>query len=313
MTAPLSVFCRATARANAKPRPAWFSKPACLRSLFEALTVVADRGVDVRAVVVSDGEIGADVRAEIDALDPAVRPEVLVRRGGSSRRSMLNLYDTALARIGHDDLVWFAEDDYVYAPDAFVHLVAAAEAVDADYLALHHPDDTAWHRSHPSQPLTRRSFPVRRFTVGRGSDDAGAGAGVLTWTTVTHSTSTFGVRATALRRDRWLLGLATRAGSPFAHATSMAVQGRAPFAWRRLGADANWSRYPAQWRKSALRAPMRAAVNVAAGHRWLVGRRRPTLLVAPEVDLVCHAEDGFVTDHRDWRVIAAGAGPRGAA
>ena len=226
-------------------------------------------GADV--VVVADGGVLPD-------LADLVPGPVVTVRGGSAARSFRRLLDAADAPAG---LVWFAEDDYVYLPDALEAVCAAADALpQADYLGVYTPDNSAWHAAHVSQPARRgveRVFEVD----GRA------------WRRAWDSTSTFGVRAQALREDRALLRLCSRAGGPWDHACVLAVQGVPPYPWSALHANLFLRLSRASAGRVVSRPLLRAAVDLASRTGSRTG-------VAPVVDLATHAEPGYVAPGTDW-------------
>ena len=292
MTA-LTAYYRVTATGNGKPRPPWFSRRTAMLSF-----LTAAQRLDARVVVVADG----GVPAELADLVPG---RVVPVRGGSAARSFRRLLDVAASNPdGAADLggaadpaglVWFAEDDYVYRPDALEAVCGAARALPhADYFGVYTPDNAAWHARHRSQPDASR--PASTWQVaGR------------TWRRAWDSTSTFGVRAEALRQDAAQLRLASRAGGPWDHTCVLTVQGVPAYPWRHLHADLFLRVSRASAGRVVARPVLRAALDVAALQRARGGRARTW--VAPVVDLATHAEPGYVAAGTDWAAVA-GAGDR---
>lgn len=274
----LTAYYRVARTGNGKPRPDWYDPQAALRSF-----LVAADAVDARVVVVADGGVP-------DALQGLLPTEVVTVHGGSAPRGFRRLLDVARPA---DGLVWFAEDDHVYRPDALVALVEAAAALPgADYFSLYRPDNTAWHDDHASQPGHRG--PAWRGTVGE-----------RVWEQAWDSTSSFGLRAAALQRDRALLRLCSRAGGPWDHTCVLAVQGERPYPWRHLYADLYLRPSRASAGRVVTRPLVRAAVDVLATARAVRGPRR---WVAPAVDLATHAEVGHVAPGTDWAAVAESLG-----
>ena len=269
----LTAYYRVAATGNGKPRPPWFSLRAALRSF-----LVAAGAVDARVVVVADGGVP-------DELADLVPGEVVHVRGGSAPRSFRRLLDVTAGDTRVGELVWFGEDDHVYRPDALAALVEAAQAwPEADYFSLYRPDNRAWHADHASQP-------------GHRGAPEGRTVGTRLWVRAWDSTSTFGVRAAALRADRRLLALCSRAGGPWDHTCVLTVQGEPPYPWRHLYADLYLRPSRASAGRVVTRPAVRAAVDLAA-------RRRSRLWVAPEVDLATHAELGHLAPGTDWAAVA---------
>ncbi len=272
----LTAYYRVAATGNGKPRPPWHDPRTALRSF-----LVAAGRVDAEVVVVADGGVPA-------ALADLVPGRVVTVRGGSAATSFRRLLDVVDAA---DGLVWFAEDDYLYRPDALTRVVAAARALPhAAYFGVYTPDNTAWHADHASQPGVPGS--------GQRWDVDG-----VAWRRAWDSTSTFGVRAAALREDAALLRLASRAGGPWDHTCVLAVQGVAPYPARHLHADLylRWSRASAG--RVLTRPALRATLDLAARRRAAGGRARTW--VAPVVDLATHAEPGYLAPGTDWAALAA--------
>jgi hypothetical protein len=274
----LTVFYRVTRSGNGKPRPAWFSPRLALRSFLDAL----DRsGAANRFVTVADGGVPDDLADLLTA-----RGEVVPVHGGSAPKSFRRLLDVARSVRG-DGLVWFAEDDYLYRPDAVAALLEAADALpQADLFGVYTPDNAAWHADHRSQP--GRRGPEQSWQVGD-----------RTWRRAWDSTSTFGLRARALREDAWLLRLCSRCGGPWDNTCVTAVQGVPPYAWRALYADLYLRPSRASAGRGLSRPALRAAANLAAlarpGRTW----------VAPVTSLATHAEPGYLADGTDWAARAA--------
>lgn len=179
----LRVWCRYTDKPSTKPRPPWFTKQTCLSSLLESLEQVTEHLASLTVVV--DGPVSHDLR---DLLDGRARM-VTSSRGGKCR-TFGEVLRIAIAESAPGEIVYFAEDDYLYAPDAFAALLEAArEMNDVDYFTLYdHPDRYSG---------AERAFS--RTTVGARS-----------WYGVPSTCLTFAARIEALRRDRWLFYAASR-------------------------------------------------------------------------------------------------------
>lgn len=269
----LSVYYRVTPAGNGKPRPSWFSKAAALRSLRAAL----DRVPGARLTYVADSGVPAELAELVGG------SEVVRVRGGTAAASFRRLLDVAVPRAATDPggLVWFAEDDYVYRPDALVRLLEAAAALpEADYFGLYTPDNADWHARTPSQP--GRRGPAARWDVAGTS-----------WRRTWDSTSTYGLRARVLHQDARLLRLWTHSGGPWDHTTVSAVQGVPPYDLRRLYGDLflRWSRASAG--RVLTRPLLRTVADLSA-----LGRARTW--VAPVRDLATHVEPGHLSPAEDW-------------
>jgi len=275
----LSAYYRVTPTGNGKPRPPWFSPQRALRSF---LAACARAGAPVDVAFVADGGVPDELARLVADSGP-----VLPVRGGSAAKSFRRLLDVATGRETGDALVWFAEDDYVYRPEALAQVLAAARQLpQADLFGVYTPDNADWHRRHTSQPGLRP--PEQRFDVGGQP-----------WRRAWDSTSTFGLRGAALRADAGLLRLCSRAGGPWDHACLSAVQGVAPYPVSALHRDLFLRPSRASAGRVVSRPVLRAAVDVAAR------TRAPRTWVSPVVDLATHAEPGYVSAGTDWAALAA--------
>lgn len=274
----LSAYYRVTPPSNGKPRPPWFSRR---RALASFLTSCEQADAPVDLAYVADGGVPDELAGLVAQTGP-----VLAVQGGSAPKSFRRLLDLATARETGDALVWFAEDDYVYRPEAMARVVAAARALpQADLFGVYTPDNADWHRRHASQPGLRR--PEERFDVGGTA-----------WRRAWDSTSTFGLRAGALRAEAALLRLCSRAGGPWDHACVSALQGVPPYPLRALHRDL----FLRLSRASAGRGVSRPLLRAAVDARALT--RPPRLWVSPVVDLATHAEPGYVAPGTDWGELA---------
>lgn len=293
MTLRLRIVYRSSGGDNPKQRPDYYSKLLALQSMVRAAGALAHR-CDV--VFLNDGPIPDDRMAVM-----AAHGQIVPIDAGSNRRSYRAAVRLAARLPGSPaDLVWFAEDDYLYRPEAFLSLVAAAERLTgADYFALYGIralDPTGGGRS-----------PRFRAVAGAGDDpDAVAVAGAR-WFRAVSTTSTFGVRVRALREDRHLLRACPFTGGAWDHTTCLVVQGLRPFTAAELRPDLLPGRPLAGWPRAWWRGISRGAVDLRAMRR--AARRR--VFVASDPELVSHmdctAEVGIATRTADWSDVAADA------
>lgn len=286
----LHVVCRSVGTENSKGRPDFYSKAVCLGSLLRAVEGV-DLPTDV--VFVNDGPVPAERLQFMEAAG-----EVLPVSCGSNRSSYRRVLRLARERgWPAEDLVWFAEDDYLYRADALASVVEAARARrSADYFAVY--------------SSLRFGSRARRFSpVFRSAAPAGAGGGCLTagavsWVRAVSTTSTFGVRVGVLLADERLLRAAPFVGGAWDHATCLAVQGYRPFAVRELAGDAREAGQETATKAAVRRAALavaRSTLDVAALARPSRARRT---LIASEPDLATHVELGVLAPGRDWAAEA---------
>ena len=298
-TRRLRILHRSYAGDGAKPRPPYFSKLLALTSLLRAADALPVRP---ELVFLNDGPMPVE-RLRVMEAHGEVRA---VRRGGSDARSYREMLSDEAGRPGDgDDLVWLAEDDYLYTGDAFVRLLAAAERLPrADYLMLY-----------GSVALdVARSAGREHVRLSQGGSDSPAAEVVdvdgTAWFRIASTTSTFGLRRRALREDVRLLRFGALTGGAWDDASCLMVQGFRPFAPGEVRRDLLpfGSLPPAQWPKALARGLVRSAA-VAVSHRPESRRR---VLVGSDPELARHMEAGEVAPHRtssrtakvDWAAVA---------
>ncbi|MCU1693345.1 MAG: hypothetical protein JWM64_2436 [Frankiales bacterium] len=273
---PLTAFYRVTPSGNRKPRPPWFSKRLALQSFLRSLE---QAGPGSSVAYVADGGVPDELRDLVRATGP-----VLDVVGGDAPRSFRRLLDVT-RDVDPDAVVWFAEDDYLYRPEALPALrEAAAHLPGADYLGLYTPDNTAWHADHASQP--GRRLPEERYDVGG-----------RTWRRSWDSTSTFGLRGAALHRDRALLAVCSATGGPWDNTCVTTMQGVPSYAWRHLYGDLYLRLSRASAGRVVSRPLLRGLTNLAAptrGATW----------VAPATSLITHCEPDHLAPGTDWAGLA---------
>jgi hypothetical protein len=278
----LHVVYRATGKVNRKPRPPGFSKQRCLASFLHAWDGCPQHR---DLVFLNDGDVPADLRAAMEAAGRVVT------------RANMELHGSYWAAIGlaigagwdDDDLVYFAEDDYLFRPEAFTALVEAAAALPAvDYLALYAAVGLEMPNGHDLTPgLRRPGLHGERL----------ADAGGATWRRATSHTSSFAVRVPALRDDRTLHLLAPRCSAAWDHALCLTLQHRAPYG--PLG----------------LLRPLHERSGATPGRRvrivvWRLAltaeallRRRRRCIAAPRPSLATHMEPGLLALGTDWAAL----------
>lgn len=184
-----------SARSSGKRRPAYFDHQVALLSFLRSIEPCGDA---VQVHFLNDGEI------QPERLALMVGRGAMIDTGGVGN---CGSHRAALSRaegldMADDDLVYFAEDDYIYVPDAFpALLVAAAQIPQADYFCLQYP---------PTIPE-----PADRRATVQGQR----------WVGVRSATMTFGVRSARLAQDDWIHWLGTRHAYPHDHAIWRAVLG----------------------------------------------------------------------------------------
>lgn len=284
----LHVVYRSYGGENTKDRPAYYSKLLALSSLLRAVSNVRQ---PVEVIFLNDGPIPADRLTVMERSG-----EVVALPGHGNKRSLraalaLPARRNWLAR----DVVWFAEDDYLYRPCALDRLVGAAEAVPAAaYFGLYalignRPPEGGTAPSWLNVPADQRA--ARPVTVD-GHD----------WRAARATTATFGARVGVIRSDRHVFVWSLATSSTWDYTASVAYQGIVPFPWRRLAAEPRPIRpSPGRRARTLAATPARVAVNVAAVRL----RRRRRLLLAADPALCTHLESAHLARGSDWSAIAA--------
>lgn len=262
----LRIAYRSAAAGNDKPRPPYFSKGLALESLLRAVERLPEPPV---LTFYNDGEL-PEPHVAVMREHGTVRPV----KGGSNRRSFRATVAAEAAAARPDDLVWFAEDDYLYLPEAFTTLCeAAATLPDADYFAMFGSAAIA-----PSAGRT----PARRAGLGSDGDPTAVAAGAALWYRGFATTSTFGVRGRVLRADARLLRTYPYTGGAWDTATCLAYQGYRPF-----GAGGLLPGDGAPLPRALVRAAIRSVADVRALRR--PANRR--VLVSSDPEMVWHMEE----------------------
>jgi hypothetical protein len=284
----LHVVYRSYGGENTKGRPGYYSKLLALSSLVRTVASVR-RPVEV--IFLNDGPIPAD---RLDVMRRA--GEVVPLPGVGNKRSLLAALALPARRSWPGrDVVWFAEDDYLYRPDALDRLIRAADAVaDADYFGLYaligdRPPEGGRAPSWLDVPVDRR--PTQQTTID-GHE----------WRAAMATTATFGARVGVIRADRHVFALSLATSSTWDYTASLAYQGIVPFPLRRLAAEPRPIPASVGRRARTLAAvPARAAVDLVTIRQ----RRRRRLLLAADPALCTHLETEHLAAGSDWPGIAA--------
>jgi hypothetical protein len=110
----LHIISRSYAGENKKGRPDYYSKRLSLISLIQAFQQLKPGTAEL--IFINDGPIPEDRLTLMKASGEVLMRSKLGMRG--SLQAILEL--PTLRPWPEDDLVWFAEDDYLYQPNAFV-------------------------------------------------------------------------------------------------------------------------------------------------------------------------------------------------
>ncbi len=285
----LRVLYRSYAGMNTKERPSWFTKKLALLSMLRA---VEEAGAEI--LFLNDGPLDDD----LDALMRSYG-EVITLPGVGMRASYLEALQLPIRRgWPSEDIVYFAEDDYLHAPDALVRLAEAADALPADYYALYGSDPALgiWHDTNVErhESVVPRGWAPPAPVMLKG----------LRWVGIPATASTFAVRVRVLPEDwriSWLAGLGHRKMYRDRD-ICLTVQGYPSHPWPRLARDLVLiSSGSFLWRaRGAFLVPFKAAMNLR-GHRR-PARRRVLMCALP--NLATHLETAYLTPDRDWDQLA---------
>ena len=285
----LRVVYRSYGGENKKNRPAFYSKLLALASLVRAAECLGD---EVRMTFVNDGPIPAERIALMQSVGEVLTYDRLGMRGS---------YSTALALARkrgwpEEDLVWFAEDDYLYQPHSLLSLVEGARRLpQADYFGL-------W-ASFGFLALDGRTLPHQTPVPLNWKESAPVTVDGQVWRRALSTTSTFGVRMSALRRDYFVLALGHLAGlEAFDHAVCLHYQGERPYPWHRLRRDMVFAGKGSgrEKFKHFVIAPVRAAMNL-----WSLRRDGSGGQLWCSYPAMCaHMEIGEIPRGHDWLAAA---------
>ncbi|PWJ56075.1 hypothetical protein SAMN06264364_10149 [Quadrisphaera granulorum] len=288
----LRVVYRSWGGENEKNRPPGYSKLTCLVSFLRAA-----EAVDADVVFLNDGPVAPALRGLMDRHGKVVELE-----GSGMRASYWGAISLAVdSDWDDDDVVWFSEDDYLYHPEAFTALVAAAdgpEAVPAQYFALYGstPDRSVHGPDEPTSEPPPGWVQLGPFR-SEGRD----------WVRMQSTTSTLGARLGALREDKGIFKLCMYPHKNMLrdHDTCVAIQGFSPYRPYDLV-------HPLYERGRSLKMRVRDALilpfllaTVARALTRRPERRRTFLAVEP--NLATHMEVLRIASGTDWDAVAADA------
>lgn len=207
-------FIYRSAPGNSKKhtRPEYFDKAACLKSFISAYNNVPDANKgDV--IFLNDGELDSDIRSLMDSMEAEI-----IQLGGIGNSSSLRYaHNIGMTKEWEEqDLIYFAEDDYIYMENAFAYLLNAADDLaDGHYFTLYdHPDR-----------YTRKDDVNDGYSKVFVSRDCH-------WRTVESTCQTYGARIRSFRKDSWIHRLGTSLNTPRGREMFRAVQGIGKYFWK---------------------------------------------------------------------------------
>ena len=286
----LHIISRSYAGENKKGRPDYYSKRLSLISLIQAFQRIKSGAAEL--IFVNDGPIPDD-RLEL----MKASGDVVMRSRLGMQGSMRAILDLPVARSWPgDDLVWFAEDDYLYLPHAFVDLIAAAEAFPkASYFGLYaligsrQPNGVTF-----DDPLRLpRRWAESEVTIVNGHP----------WRRALSTTSTFGVRVGPLVEDLPMMKVAMQSGGAWDHTTCLMYQGYTPYPLKSLLGPLFDSKVAGAPRRAGVFGA-RMGLNLYSLMRAMKPAKH-RILVAPEPALITHLETEHLAVGTDWEAAAA--------
>ena len=265
----LHVIYRSCGPEGAKPRPEIYSKLLALESLIAAADMCEPGSVEL--IFFNDGPIPEPRLSRMHEAG-----EVVAGNFGSNRPSYRAALTIPRARHWpHDDVVLFAEDDYLYRQEALTELLSATRTVSAQYF-----------------------FPYAEHVNVMPHDER---TGALRWVPHDSTTSTFAVRVSALQRDERILRFCPYTGGAWDRASMLAVAGTPPFPHDAEEFIAVRPRFALA--RAGVRLVTRTVLRI-----WVRGRRLRGLrhtAVAAEPALATHLELGHLASGTDWASLAA--------
>lgn len=286
----LHIIYRSYGGENKKGRPDYYSKHLALSSVVRAFQTLPPGMAEL--IFLNDGPIPDDRLRLMQRSG-----EVLARSNMGLRGSMRSALALPVERRWHaEDLVWLAEDDYLYSPHSFAGLSAAAEAFpDAAYFGLYAQIGAR----HPNGDLLGEE---ERVPNAWQDIDPVAVLG-HPWRRALSTPSTFGARVKALVEDRRMMYIAMRSGGAWDHTTCLIYQGHRPYPLPALFAPLRGIRNARSLLHNVGAIMARAALNGYPYLRILSGIRN-RLLVAPDPALITHMENAYLASGTDWRGFA---------
>ena len=282
----MHIIYRTYAGENKKARPTFYSKDLALASLlrsFEAMTTQAE------IVFMNDGDVPADRIATMMAYGEVIVASNLGNKG--SLRKALRLAEQR--KWPGEDLIWFAEDDYIYTEAALNDLAQAALAnAGYNYFGLYALIGDRQPNGEPHIdcriPSKWKLADVQTIAGGR-------------WSSALSTTSTYGCKVRALAADRAMMDVAMATGGAFDHTISLAYQGFAPFSLKFLKDAFQTSSKGFLTRIATFSA---RSLSVFAFFLWDASRSRPHNLLAADPALISHMESENMALGRNWKDVA---------
>ncbi|WP_428235437.1 hypothetical protein [Gracilimonas sp.] len=206
------IYRSAPGDSKSEARPVYFDKKHCLISFIHSVQALPDKNRG-DLIFLNDGNIDSSIIEIMETVNSSI--ETLEGVGNSP--SLRFAHHLVLkSNWPEEDLVYFAEDDYLYRNEAFQYMLHAAEDIsEAHYFTLYdHPD---------------------RYTR---NDDVNDGLSKilksrdLHWRTVESTCQSYGVRLQSFKKDWWIHKIGTSLGTPRGREMFRAVQGIGKYFWK---------------------------------------------------------------------------------
>jgi hypothetical protein len=197
---------------NAKPRPAFYSKLLAFQSFLLAWRRLEPLGVNRLIVAVNSPRMPASLAPLAEQYADEIR---FVETPGNAQ-----CYKTVLSwseSFDDDTIVYHAEDDYLYHPDAFTELASAVDSMpDVEYFTLYDHSDRY----------------TRSDDVNMGRPEFVSIAGNRHWRVVESTCMTYAARVRTLKRDAHLHHLLSPRTLPHDRLLWRMTQGIGWFWWK---------------------------------------------------------------------------------
>lgn len=287
----LHVIYRSYGGENMKGRPQYYSKLLALMSFVRSFQQL-ETGI-AQTIFLNDGPIPSDRLRVMERWG-----EVVAQPGLGNLRSAQNALELPASRSWpDDDLVWFAEDDYLYLPHALSDLVAAADVFpDASYFGLY----ALIGSRQPNGSLVEED-DLRLTKPWRDSETKLVNG--RSWRSALSTAFTFGARVKPVVQDRAMMKFAMRCGGTWDHTICLMYQGLRPYPATSLMQQlrASGTKHGVLSRVGIVGA--RFSLDLYQAARGVAGSG-PRRLVAADPALITHLESSYLAASTDWQSIA---------
>ena len=284
------VIYRSYGGENRKDRPAYYSKLLCLMSFIRSFRQLKMGAAET--IFLNDGPIPADRLRIMEKSG-----EVVTLPHAGMQASMLSALAIPSERAWpNDDLVWFAEDDYLYLPHALNDLVAAAETYpDASYFGLYATIGCRQPNGLPCEDRVPRGYAEDpETTLVNGHP----------WRPALSTTSTFGARVKSVVEDRSMMKFAIYSSGGWDQTTCLMYQGFMPY---QISFLVNYLLTPNSkngWLQRVGIFGVRIGLDLYHAVRASQRSNRRNL-VASDPALITHLEPPYLALGTDWQSVAA--------